>query len=477
MTKTYVDAPEAQVLAGVARCDITPPVGMYHRMWGAATHERSTGIHRPLSATALYLAPHSGAGAGIVILALDHCLVWKSEADAILHAISQATGLQPDRVTLAFSHTHGSGLLDPGRADLPGGDLLAPYLTKLTEQLGALVKQARASAVPATLTFGTGRCDLATHRDYIDADGRAVCGFNPGGPTDDTVVVGRAISDDGRLIATIVNYACHPTTLAWENTRISPDFVGSMREVIETIYPAPCVFIQGASGDIGPKHGFVGDAAIADRNGRQLGYAALSALEGLPPPAQRFHYSGPVVSGATLGRWDYHPAPVERLEATRVWSEHPFEIRLKYRPDLRHRDVVEAERARWQAVEAAATSPAQARDARAMVERETRYLSRIRHLPQGSHFPLQTRIVRMGDLVWIPLDGEHYNVLQRQLRERFPGRSLLIGTIANGSNIWYLPDQASYGLGLYQEEVSVVERGSLEQLIQSLAVNVDKLFA
>ena len=112
-----------------------------------------------------------------------------------------------------------------------------------------------------------------------------------------------------------------------------------------------------------------------------------------------------------------------------------------------------------------------------MVERETRYLSRIRHLPQGSHFPLQTRIVRMGDLVWIPLDGEHYNVLQRQLRERFPGRSLLIGTIANGSNIWYLPDQASYGLGLYQEEVSVVERGSLEQLIQSLAVNVDKLFA
>jgi hypothetical protein len=29
------------------------------------------------------------------------------------------------------------------------------------------------------------------------------------------VLVGRVCDDGGRIVATIVNYACHPTTLAW----------------------------------------------------------------------------------------------------------------------------------------------------------------------------------------------------------------------------------------------------------------------
>ena len=45
------------------------------------------------------------------------------------------------------------------------------------------------------------------------------------------------------------------------------------------------MFLQGASGDTGPRDGFVGDTEVADRNGRQLGYAALSALESIPTPA------------------------------------------------------------------------------------------------------------------------------------------------------------------------------------------------
>ena len=67
------------------------------------------------------------------------------------------------------------------------------------------------------------------------------------------------------------------------------------------------VFVQGASGDIGPREGFVGDVKVADRNGRQLGYAALSALESLPEAGTVFEYAGAVVSGATIGTWKHRP--------------------------------------------------------------------------------------------------------------------------------------------------------------------------
>src|SRR5204862_1932989 len=140
-----------------------------------------------------------------------------------------------------------------------------------------------ATSAEATLSWATGHCDLAQNRDLRDGE-RHVCGFNPGALADDTLLVGRVTSATGRLLATIVNYACHPTTLAWENRLISPDFVGAMREVVEQGTGAPSIFIQGASGDLGPREGFVGDVRVADRNGRQLGFAALAALESLPPP-------------------------------------------------------------------------------------------------------------------------------------------------------------------------------------------------
>jgi hypothetical protein len=40
---------------GIAREDITPPVGIYAKNWGAATHDVAEGIHRPLTATVLTL--------------------------------------------------------------------------------------------------------------------------------------------------------------------------------------------------------------------------------------------------------------------------------------------------------------------------------------------------------------------------------------------------------------------------------------
>src|SRR4029453_14502912 len=106
----------------------------------------------------------------------------------------------------------------------------------------------------------------------------------------------------------------------WQNTLISPDYVGALRETIEQHMAAPCIFLQGASADLGPREGFVGDPAIADRNGRQLAFAALSALEALPQPGKQVLYSGPVVSGATIGTWRYEPIDSATAQQAKTWQ-------------------------------------------------------------------------------------------------------------------------------------------------------------
>jgi hypothetical protein len=83
----------------------------------------------------------------------------------------------------------------------------------------------------------------------------------------------------------------------------------------------------------------------------------------------------------------------------------------------------------------------------------------------------------MGDAVWLIIQGEPYNLLQRELRDRFAGRPLIIGTIAENWGASYLPPSDRYGLPLYQESIAIVAPGSLERLIEHLSDEVQSLFA
>jgi hypothetical protein len=366
------------------------------------------------------------------------------------------------------------------RVSLPGGELIPEYFAGLSAELARCVRAALASVQPATMVYGSGHCGLATNRDYFDTRSKQyVCGFNPDGAADTTVLVARvSAQSDGRTLATLVNYACHPTTLAWENTLISPDYIGAMREIIEGATDAPCFFVQGASGDVGPREGFVGATTVADRHGRQLGYAALAALAALPPAGRRYEYAGPVVSGATLGTWRYAEVDDERRRGIGCWRTRASTVALRYRADRLDKQQLGRDRERWQAEESAARAAGNelaVRDARAMVERTTRRLARLEDLPPGDTYPYPIRLWRMGDAVWVALDGEHYNVLQRVLRERFANAPIVIATLANGSNVWYLPDRDSYGKGLYQEDASLLARGSLETLIETLSAEIENL--
>ncbi|HEX3724952.1 MAG TPA: hypothetical protein VHV08_01865 [Pirellulales bacterium] len=481
----HVDFPQSSLRCGIARRDITPPPGIYHRMWGAATHDRATGVHRPLVATAMAIAPlpePSSTSASLrpqVLITLDHCLFWNDEMAALRSAVCRDVPLDEDQLQIAFSHTHAAGLMDPKRHDLPGGDLVAPYLAALEQCVVAAAQESLRNLQPAHIVYGLGCCDLAQNRDLWDGPRQQfVCGFNPTGPHDNSVLVARITGSENRTIATLVNYACHPTTLAWDNTLVSPDYVGAMREQIEAVSGAPCIFVQGASGDLGPREGFVGDVAVADRNGRALGYAALAALELMPPPLVRFEYIGAVISGATIGTWDYRALTADQILETEHWQTRRLAIELAIRTDLESSEITAAHLTRWQHDESAATDAgdhARARDCRAQIERMTRQLSRLAALPPGDRVTLHATLWQLGTALWLFVEGEHYQLLQRELRARFSDCPIVVATMTNGWNPGYLPPAEIYGTGIYQETVAVVAAGSLEKVIQRIGDEIEHM--
>lgn len=465
---------QARCRVGVARCEITPPVGIYHRMWGAALHDRATGVHRPLEATLLWVEPVSATlGDPRLLLSMDHCILDRQELHAIRDAMHQKSGIPRECISIALSHTHGAGWMSRTRSDLPGGELLGPYLDGLAARMGELASEAQQNVGPASIVYGLGRCDLAEHRDFFDEQRQQfVCGFNPDGKADDTLMLARIIDTHGKPLATILNYACHPTTLAWDNTLISPDWVGAMREVIERDEGGPCLFLQGASGDLGPREGFVGDTAVADRNGRKVGYAALSALASMPPPGTEYRYSGPVISGTAIGTWRHVDIPEDTKGALDRWYWESFVVDLPYRHDLPTIEQTISEREHWSEEEDKARKVAderRVRDCRAQVEQRTRQLNRLNNLVAGRSYPLEVQFGIIGEAAWVFVPGELYQVFQMTLRERFAPIPIFVTTLTNDWQPGYIPPASGFGYGIYQEVIAATSPGCLEILLESVS--------
>ena len=80
-----IGAHQGNVLFGLARRDITPPVGIYGRWWPRATWDRVTGVHRPLTATAVVIRDPAAVDASSesdeeIIVALDMCILYAGRA-------------------------------------------------------------------------------------------------------------------------------------------------------------------------------------------------------------------------------------------------------------------------------------------------------------------------------------------------------------------------------------------------------------
>jgi hypothetical protein len=249
----------------------------------------------------------------------------------------------------------------------------------------------------------------------------------------------------GDVLATLVNYACHPTTLAWDNRLISPDYIGAMREIIEANTAAPCLFLQGASGELAPAEQYSGDTALADSHGRRVGHAVLSVLEAMLPASMQLAFAGAVESGAALGLWQRKGAEISRALAV-----EKAEIELVLKPMPSAAQIEESWRRSEDRVEK---------------ERLWRKLSVRRMLGEGAEAKIGLWAWRLGDSLLFGSPHEAYSVFQVRLRARFPSLAVAVINLANGS-VGYLPPSEVYGLDLYPAWQTPFAAGSLERFAE-----------
>lgn len=479
MSITQVSQPTSRVRLGISRVEMTPPAGIHHGIWGAAPPHAATGIHRPHYADILVFAPAESSAPRLLVAYLDLVGLEQPLHDEMQAALSEASGVPLENVVVTYSHSHATANLSMNRLELPGGEEIPDFLAELRKRLADGGREAAGNMQEVIITYALGNCSMARNRDYWDdANHIYACGFNPEVEGDDTVLVARVTDKQKKPVATVVNYGCHPTTLAWDNMVNSPDYPGAMREVVENVTGAPCVFALSPCGDLGPRHGFVGDTAVADKNGRWLGYTALAVLESMDPPATNFCYQGPVISGATIGTWQHEAMSEQQMgdAATFRSISQTIELPLKPLPD---RSQLQQDVEKWLAlsVEAKQSGDAvAARDYGARAERARRWIGRVDNLPAGSDtYPYHFLAYRMGDAVWVFCGGEPYSILQVELRQRFPHLAVMISPLAGQQAVAYLLPRDRYGKGLYQEEPSILAPGCLESLTDAVVQEIEQL--
>lgn len=441
---------------GIARADITPPVGIYARNWGAARHDVADSIHRPLQLQVLTL--QSPAQRPLVLIDAD--LGWWRPLTVFQNfqqRLLQELQLEASQLIFALTHTHASPpLMQPDPA-LPGSELLGPWQEAVYQAALQAVRDALANASDSLLTWHSGSCQLAAVRDLPEPDsqsGRMICGYNPERTADGTLVLGRVTDESGKVRATIVNYACHPTTLAWANTSISPDYIGAMRETMEQSTSATAFFLQGASGELAPRHQYVGDPEVADRHGRQLGHAALAVLHDMEPAGTQLQWTGVMESGAPLAVWE-HAAATAAHELQDITAA--AELELKDWPS-----AAELEEQRQECSD------------RALEERLRRKRDIRRSLGDGQTFSVPVCAWRMGDAVLVGSCCEAYSMLQQELRSRFPERTVICLNLANGS-IGYLPPAELYSTDVYPVWQTPFAKGGLERMLEAMILAIEKL--
>src|SRR5436190_9758868 len=93
-------------------------------------------------------------------------------------------------------------------------------------------------------------------------------------------------------------------TIAWQSQHATPDYPGMTKKVVEEQLGGACLFLQAATGNIGPRRGFTGDMGVYRKFGRLLGLEASKLALGIETLPKREKLIGLQESGARIALFE-----------------------------------------------------------------------------------------------------------------------------------------------------------------------------
>jgi hypothetical protein len=313
--------------AGVARVDITPPLGLPVGCW-AARRCLARGAREPLVAQALVLSDGERTAA---LVTMDLVFAGRDLTDAVRGRVHELTGIAPEAVLVHATHNHSAPSLSRGSGvaglqDAPGFET---YTAVLPDLVSGAVFAAHRRLAPARIGSTVAQAPgLSGNRVRHEL------------PVDDSLAVVRVDRADGSPLAAVVNFTAHPITVGGITTEWDAEYPAPLRAGVERALPGvECLFVQGCAGDVAPFDDWWFGNRDASRHsyerrdwlGGKLAEAALEAhgqaettadarvvadTEWLELRRRRHGYSAEEVAAAKA-EWEAGPQP----EWPETWSE------------------------------------------------------------------------------------------------------------------------------------------------------------
>lgn len=286
--------------AGFGRADITPEEYTTLAGYGNDAYRMCNQIVDRLYGTCIAFRDEAGK---ILILCTADLLnaVKDTVVDGAKKAISEATGVPEELISVSATHTH-AGPSMYNWDDPPTNR----YLTHYCKQMAKAAVEAIEDLAEAEISFGKRMVPNMTFvRHYIGKDdsyfGINYGSWKPGVKTyadvsDDQLQVMRFARKEARDIV-LVNWQCHATTTGGHHSPdfiMSADFPGALRNHLEGRTGCHAAYFQGACGNLIPFSPIKSDMILEERDyigyGRTLAEAVIACMEEDMQPAK----AGPI---------------------------------------------------------------------------------------------------------------------------------------------------------------------------------------
>jgi hypothetical protein len=463
------------IKVGASRVDITPPIGMPHANWGSSVHQVAEGIDMPMYCYAMYLESESSKNK-VVVLDFDLCIIDDEIDTMIRDSVVSSIDIPRENIRINVSHTHAGPPY--GRDDSSGGgwitegvELINPYYDSFPEKISKAIDEAVGSVVDCNVSYGNGRSDININRRPADKNGTFFTGRNWEGVVNHSVDVIGFDAADGTPVATIVGYACHPTILGPENRLLSPDYPGHMRKTVEEIIGGRCLFFQGAAGNQGPIHGFVGDVEVARKAGKVLGLEASKVRMSIDPFEREEKLVEIIPAGADLGMYEDVPIakPCDDLEIINTYVDLP---------SLDFPSYDEASKVYELALEELkkARESGNQEEIKKEVSKVKRanFTRKLTQISEGGKVNIWIQTIKIGNIIFQGLPLEPFMEFSNKIKSLNPDKKIFWSGYTNGW-LGYLPTAKSYEEGGYETRTTPLSPES-EELILDICDSEIKKF-